>query len=431
MAKSVVILGSQWGDEGKGKIVDCLTDEVKAVIRFQGGHNAGHTLVIDGQKTVLHLIPSGILHEGVEAIIGNGVVISLPALWDEINTLETQNIPARQRLKISHACPIILPSHIALDKAREKALGKDAIGTTCRGIGPCYEDKAARRGLRMNDLHDSSSLKTKLSAILEYHNFLLASYYHTDPVNVDEIYGQLLSQFEGLEDNIVDASEILVGMRCAHDNLLFEGAQGTLLDLDHGTYPFVTSSNTTAGAASVGAGVGLLDFDYVLGICKAYTTRVGHGPFPTELNDANGEHLSKQGHEFGTTTGRARRCGWFDAVAMRRAIQINSLSGLCFTKLDVLDGLKELKVCVGYQLNGQQRLTMPLDANTLKACEPVYETLPGWQENTAGLTEYSKLPQAAQDYLTRLEALLGIPVVMISTGPDRQHLITLDNIFED
>lgn len=430
MSKSVVILGCQWGDEGKGKVVDCLTDHVDAVVRFQGGHNAGHTLVIDGKKIVLHLIPSGILHEKVDAVIGNGVVVSLPALWAEINTLEAEGIPVRKRLKLSHACPVILPTHIALDIAREKALGKDAIGTTCRGIGPTYEDKAARRGLRISDLTRPEELREKVENIVGYHNFLLEHYYHTDTLSADEVYTNLLKDFEGLSECVIDTSEHLNSLRAEKAPILFEGAQGTLLDIDHGTYPFVTSSNTTAGGATVGTGLGILHFDYVLGVCKAYTTRVGHGPFPTELHDDVGKHLATQGHEFGATTGRARRCGWFDAVAMRRAIQINSISGLCITKLDVFDGLETLKICIGYQMNGQQRLTMPLDAATLTHCEPLYETLPGWSDKTAGITEYAQLPKAAQDYLTRLETLLGVPVVMASTGPDREHLITLENIFE-
>lgn len=423
MARSVVVIGSQWGDEGKGKIVDLLTDRVSAVVRFQGGHNAGHTLVIDGVKTVLHLIPSGILRDDVLCLIGNGVVISPEALVEELATLEASGVPARARLRISPACPVILPSHIALDRARERARGRAAIGTTGRGIGPAYEDKVARRGLRVGDLFHRERLAAKLGELLDYHNFVLKQYYGESAVDFQLIQEQCLAIATELEPMVADVSHLLHTHRQAGNHLLFEGAQGTLLDIDQGTYPFVTSSNTTAGAAATGTGVGPLDLDYVLGITKAYTTRVGAGPFPTELFDDLGDHLARRGHEFGSTTGRPRRCGWFDAVAMRRAVQISSLSGLCITKLDVLDELDTLRICTGYRCGTQLSDVLPCGAEALAECEPEYVEMPGWQCSTLGIQNFDDLPPAARDYLERIEALCGVPVDIVSTGADRKDTI--------
>lgn len=423
MGKSVVVLGTQWGDEGKGKIVDWLTEQASAVVRFQGGHNAGHTLVIDGEKTVLHLIPSGILHEGVTCLIGNGVVVSLDALHKEMQQLLETGVPVADRLRISLACPLILPYHIALDNAREKARGKAAIGTTGRGIGPAYEDKVARRCVRMMDLLDPEAFAEKVRSNMDYHNFVLTEYFKAEPLDVEAVIAQSLAHAETVKPMLVDVSAYLYAQRREGSNILFEGAQGTLLDIDHGTYPYVTSSNTTAGGACAGTGIGPCDIDYVLGIVKAYTTRVGAGPFPTELHDEVGAHLAKQGHEFGATTGRARRCGWLDIVALKRAIQINSVDGLCLTKLDVLDGLSEVKVCVGYQYQGQRIELPPYGAEGYAACEPIYEVLPGWQETTFGVTEMTKLPQTAQAYIARIAELAGVPIDMVSTGPDRNETI--------
>ena len=423
MGRSVVVIGSQWGDEGKGKIVDLLTDRVAAVARFQGGHNAGHTLVIDGQKTVLHLSPSGILREGVLCLIGNGVVLSPEALLTELRTLEGSGIPARERLRISPACPVILPSHVALDKAREKARGKAAIGTTGRGIGPAYEDKAARRGIRVGDLFHRERLAAKLGELLDYHNFILKQYYGEPGQDFQQIQEECLSTATELEPMVADVSHLLHQHRQAGDDLLFEGAQGTLLDIDQGTYPYVTSSNTTAGAAATGTGTGPLELDYVLGITKAYTTRVGAGPFPTELLDDLGEHLARRGHEFGSTTGRPRRCGWFDAVAMRRAVEISSLSGLCVTKLDVLDELESLRICTGYQCGGVRQDVLPTGAEDLAECQPDYIEVPGWQCSTLGVTDYRQLPRAARRYIEQLEDLCGVPVDIVSTGPERDQTI--------
>ena len=423
MGKSVVVLGTQWGDEGKGKIVDWLTEQASAVVRFQGGHNAGHTLVIDGEKTVLHLIPSGILHEGVTCLIGNGVVVSLDALYKEMQQLLETGVPVADRLRISLACPLILPYHIALDNAREKARGKAAIGTTGRGIGPAYEDKVARRCVRMMDLLDPEAFAEKVRSNMDYHNFVLTEYFKAEPLDVEAVIAQSLAHAETVKPMLVDVSAYLYAQRREGSNILFEGAQGTLLDIDHGTYPYVTSSNTTAGGACAGTGIGPCDIDYVLGIVKAYTTRVGAGPFPTELHDEVGAHLAKQGHEFGATTGRARRCGWLDIVALKRAIQINSVDGLCLTKLDVLDGLSEVKVCVGYQYQGQRIELPPYGAEGYAACEPIYEVLPGWQETTFGVTEMTKLPQTAQAYIARIAELAGVPIDMVSTGPDRNETI--------
>ncbi|MFI3135672.1 MAG: adenylosuccinate synthase, partial [Methylococcaceae bacterium] len=406
MGKNVVVIGTQWGDEGKGKLVDLLTDQVAAVVRFQGGHNAGHTLVIRGEKTVLHLIPSGILREGVECMIGNGVVLAPDALLKEIAVLEEAGISVRDRLLISEACALILPVHVAIDQARERARGSKAIGTTGRGIGPAYEDKVARKGLRAGDLLNPSSFAEKLRELIDYHNFMLVNFYKTDAVDYQQILEQALLLGEQITPMLTDIAERLYAYRAAGKNLLFEGAQGALLDIDHGTYPYVTSSNTTAGGAATGSGVGPLDLDYVLGITKAYSTRVGNGPFPSELDDANGDHLGTVGHEFGATTGRKRRCGWFDAVSMRKSAQLNSLSGICLTKLDVLDGLKTIGICNAYRVNGQLTSVAPLGADNYEACEAVIEEMPGWTETTAGVTDYEKLPENAKAYIRRIEELV-------------------------
>jgi len=425
MGKNVVILGSQWGDEGKGKIVDLLTDQVDVVVRFQGGHNAGHTLVINGQKTILRLIPSGILHDNVKCLIGNGVVLSPEAFLGEVAELENKGIDVKSKLRISSACTLILPYHIALDKAREAQLGEKAIGTTGRGIGPAYEDKIARRALRVADLQDMDAFAAKLKDILEYHNFQLANYYHVDTIDYQTILNDAMVYRETLLPLIEDVPELLNENRLAGKNILFEGAQGTFLDIDHGTYPYVTSSNTTAGGTATGSGFGPLYLDYVLGITKAYTTRVGSGPFPTELFDDVGRGLAERGNEFGSVTGRPRRCGWFDAVAMRRAVYVNSISGLCITKLDVLDGMDSIRICTGYKYQGKQMLSVPSEVDMLAQCEPVYEEMPGWQESTFGLTSYDQLPENAKRYLKRIEEIVGTPVDIISTGPDRVQTIIL------
>ncbi|RUO80176.1 adenylosuccinate synthase [Idiomarina tyrosinivorans] len=432
MGKNVVILGTQWGDEGKGKIVDLLTDKANWVVRYQGGHNAGHTLVINGEKTVLHLIPSGILRDNVRCIIGNGVVLSPAALLDELEMLEARNVPVRERLLVSEACPLILPFHIALDQARETARGKEAIGTTGRGIGPAYEDKVARRGLRVGDLFNEQRFAQKLKEVVEYHNFTLTQYYKADAIDYDQVLQQCREFAKILKPMIADVPTLLDQARKKGERVMFEGAQGTLLDIDHGTYPYVTSSNTTAGGVATGAGFGPRYIDYVLGIVKAYTTRVGSGPFPTELDCDVGQHLGEKGHEFGATTGRKRRTGWLDAVAMRRAVQINSVSGFCLTKLDVLDGLDELKICIGYrQQDGSVSEYPPLAAEDYDVVEPVYETLPGWKGSTVGLTEHSQLPTEALAYIARIEAMTGVPVDIISTGPDRAETIVLRHPFND
>ena len=429
MSKNVVIVGTQWGDEGKGKIVDLLTEEVAAVTRFQGGHNAGHTLVIEGNKTVLHLIPSGILHDNVECLIGNGVVISLSALISEATKLIESGIPVYDRLKISPGCPIILPSHEALDAAKEIKLASQAIGTTGRGIGPVYEDKVARRALRISDLLDTNKLATRLTETLEYHNFLLKNYYQVDELNFDEIYTTLIKQRQIVLPLISDVSRILEKHLLKGRNILFEGAQGVFLDIDHGTYPYVTSSNTVSAAASIGSGLGPKDLNHVLGIIKAYTTRVGSGPFPTELFDASGEHLGKVGVEFGATTGRPRRCGWFDAIAAKRSIRNSGISSLCVTKLDVLDGLSEIKVCTGYKLDGKKIDDFPLDISRLDDCEPVYKIFDGWESSTIGTTSYDQLPSNACHYLEWIEDELNISIDIISTGPDREQTIIKRNPF--
>jgi len=416
MARSVVILGTQWGDEGKGKIVDLLAHEADAVVRFQGGHNAGHTLLVDGRKTVLHLIPSGILTERARCLIGNGVVISPEALITEIEGLEAAGIDVRGRLGLSGACPGILGSHVALDRAREQRRGKKAIGTTGRGIGPVYEDKASRHGIRLADLVDPERIEDKLGAVLEYHNFLLTDYYGADPVDPHQVAEDAGRLGAALKPMLCDVTEELHALRAAGGAILFEGAQGSLLDIDHGTYPFVTSSNTTVGGVMTGAGVSPGDIDYVLGITKAYTTRVGSGPFPTELYDEVGQRIAERGVEFGATTGRARRCGWIDAVALRRMVQVNGITGLCVTKLDVLDGLDEVRMCTSY--DGVH--TFPQGAEDWMRVQPVYESMPGWAGDTRGITEAGRLPAAARAYLDRLETLVGAPVHMLSTGPERE-----------
>jgi len=435
MGKNVVIIGTQWGDEGKGKIVDLLTDQSQAVVRFQGGHNAGHTLVIDGEKTVLHLIPSGVLRENVACMIGNGVVVSPAALMEEIDMLEARGVPASQRVCISEACPLILPYHIALDNAREAARGETKIGTTGRGIGPAYEDKVSRRALRLGDLFHRERFAAKLSEVLDYHNFVLQHYYKTEPVDFQQILDEALALGERIKPMVADVPELLHDIQQQGGSILFEGAQGALLDVDHGTYPYVTSSNTTAGGAATGSGVGPANFDHVIGITKAYTTRVGSGPFPTELYDGEGlldsvgEHLAKQGHEFGSTTGRPRRCGWFDAVALRRSNQINSTTGLCITKLDVLDGLDVIRLCVGYTINGEERRTPPVGAEAFADCHPVYVEMPGWSESTVGVKNYGDLPENAKNYLKRIEEITDTPIDIISTGPDRNETIVLRHPF--
>jgi len=431
MGQSVVILGTQWGDEGKGKIVDLLTDKAQFVVRYQGGHNAGHTLVIDGKKTVLHLIPSGILRDNCKCIIANGVVLAPDALLKEMNELEASGYPVRERLFISEACPLILPYHVALDKARELARGSKAIGTTGRGIGPAYEDKVARRGLRVGDLFDMDSFAEKLQEVMKYHNFQLTEFYGADAVSYDEVLASVKEYADILTSMVVDVTDVLDKARKNGDKIMFEGAQGTLLDIDHGTYPYVTSSNTTAGGVATGSGYGPRYVEYVLGIAKAYTTRVGGGPFPTELFDDIGEHLCAKGQEYGATTGRKRRCGWFDAVAMKRAIQINSISGFCLTKLDVLDGLDEVKICVGYQgADGVVRDVPPMAADGYEQVKPVFESMPGWKESTFGVKSRDALPQAALDYIRRIEEITGTPVDIISTGPDRDETIILRHPFE-
>jgi len=429
MGKNIIVIGAQWGDEGKGKVVDLLTDQASAVARFQGGHNAGHTVVIEGKKTVLHLIPSGILRDNVQCLIGNGVVVSPAALLDEIRMLEKNGVPARERLKISEACALILPYHAKLDQAREQSRGTAAIGTTGRGIGPAYEDKVARRALRIGDLLHRERFAAKLGEVLDYHNFVLQHYYRSEPLNFQELLEDAMRVAGDISPMITDVAEILQEIHRRGGNIMFEGAQGMLLDIDHGTYPYVTSSNTTSGGAATGTGMGLLNFDYVLGITKAYTTRVGSGPFPTELFDALGEHLAKRGNEFGSTTGRPRRCGWFDAVALRRSAMINSISGLCITKLDVLDGLESIQICTGYEINGKARSTAPIGAEAYAECEPIYEELPGWQESTLGIKTYHELPTNARKYLERISVITDIPIDIISTGPDRNETIVLKHPF--
>ncbi|TPQ26425.1 adenylosuccinate synthase [Methylomonas sp. EFPC3] len=429
MGKNVVVIGTQWGDEGKGKLVDLLTEQAAAVVRFQGGHNAGHTLVINGEKTVLHLIPSGVLRDGVQCMIGNGVVLCPEALLKEIEILEKSGVPVRNRLQVSEACALILPVHVAVDQAREKARGSKAIGTTGRGIGPAYEDKVARRGLRAGDLRNREEFSARLKELVEYHNFMLVNYYQAEPVNYAEILDNTLRLGEIIKPMLTDVGEALYSHQQQGNNVLFEGAQGALLDIDHGTYPYVTSSNTTAGGAATGSGVGPLALDYVLGITKAYSTRVGNGPFPTELMDSYGEHLGVKGHEFGATTGRKRRCGWFDAVSMRKSAQLNSLTGICLTKLDVLDGLDKIGICTAYKIDGQITETAPLGADQYAVCEAVIEEMPGWSGSTAGITDFAQLPENAKAYIARIEQLVGVKVTILSTGPDRNETIVLENPF--
>ena len=431
MAKSVVVLGAQWGDEGKGKIVDLLTERVRAVARFQGGHNAGHTLIVGGKKTVLHLIPSGILREGIECLIGNGVVLSPEALRTEVAELEATGVAVRDRLKISPATPLIMPYHVQLDQAREKASGKSKIGTTGRGIGPAYEDKAARRGIRLSDLFYGQEFADKLRAVMDYHNFVLTQYWKLPACDYQQVLDQSLEFAEFVRPMMADVAGILHQVRREGGNILFEGAQGSLLDIDHGTYPYVTSSNTTVGGACSGTGVGARDIDYVLGIIKAYATRVGGGPFPSELDDAAGQGLRDRGQEYGATTGRPRRCGWLDAVAVRRTVMINGIDGLCITKLDVLDGESVVRVCVGYRYRGKETDMAPLDAAGWHECQPVYQDFEGWTESTRGATRFSDLPRNAQRYLEGVQELVGCRIVLISTGPDRTENIVLQDPFAE
>ncbi|HXM82745.1 MAG TPA: adenylosuccinate synthase [Burkholderiales bacterium] len=429
-ARNVVVIGTQWGDEGKGKIVDWLTDRAQGVVRFQGGHNAGHTLVIAGKKTVLHLIPSGILRGSVHCYIGNGVVLSPQALVQEMDELESAGVEVAKRLSISEACPLILAYHGALDQAREAAQGANKIGTTGRGIGPAYEDKVARRAIRLQDLFKPVRFAEKLQGVLDFHNFVLKNYFHQPEVSYNQVMEETLALAPRLASLVADVPRALYDANRAGKNLLFEGAQGSLLDIDHGTYPFVTSSNCVAGAAAAGAGIGPHHLHYVLGITKAYTTRVGGGPFPTELSDGVGELLRQRGHEFGATTGRPRRTGWFDAAALKRSIQINSVSGLCITKLDVLDGVEAVKICVGYEVEGRMSDILPVGAEELERCVPVYEELPGWMASTVGVKTYKGLPKAARNYLQRIEELCAVPVDLISTGAERDETIAMRHPFD-
>ncbi|MGD8925388.1 MAG: adenylosuccinate synthase [Thioalkalispiraceae bacterium] len=435
MGKNVIVIGTQWGDEGKGKVVDLLTERADGVVRFQGGHNAGHTLVIDGKKTVLHLIPSGILRDNVTCMIGNGVVLAPDALMAELDMLDESGVNVDGRLFISEACTLILPYHIALDQAREIARGKKAIGTTGRGIGPAYEDKISRRGLKVGDMLHRERFAARLGEVLDYHNFALKNYFKVDTVDFQQVLDEGLEMAEKIRPMVADVTGMLHTMRTEGKNIMFEGAQGTLLDIDHGTYPYVTSSNPTAGGACTGTGVGPRDIDYVLGITKAYTTRVGAGPFPTELydgaalNDPIGAHLAKEGHEFGATTGRARRCGWLDAVSLRRSAQINSLSGICLTKMDVLDGLESLRIAVGYEVDGKPVETPPIGADAYEQCMPTYIDMPGWTQSTVGIKSYDDLPDNARAYIKKIEEVVGVPVDIISTGPDRVETIVLRDPF--
>jgi adenylosuccinate synthase len=430
MAKNVVVIGTQWGDEGKGKIVDWLTNEVAGVVRFQGGHNAGHTLVVNGKKTVLRLLPSGMLHPHVTCYIGNGVVLSPAALLQEIDELTAAGLDVVNRLRISQACPLILPYHVAVDQAREAKMGLAKIGTTGRGIGPAYEDKVARRAIRLNDLLFPERFREKLVEVLDYHNFVLTKYLNASAISFESVFEPTLVMTERLKPMIADVSAELHKLMTAGKQLLFEGAQAALLDVDHGTYPYVTSSNCLAGQASAGAGVGPQALHYVLGITKAYATRVGSGPFPTELENDIGEQLRKRGNEYGSVTGRPRRCGWFDAAALKRAAQINGLTGLCITKLDVLDGLKTLRICTGYKIGGEVVDILPYGAENITLCEPIYEDHPGWSESTVGVKKWDDLPLAAQKYLRRFETLVGAPIALVSTGPDREETIVLQRPFD-
>jgi adenylosuccinate synthase len=429
MGRNVVVLGTQWGDEGKGKIVDLLTERATAVVRFQGGHNAGHTLVINGEKTVLHLVPSGILRPNVQCIIGNGVVLAPGALMGEIRKLEAKGVPVRDRLRISPACQLILPYHVAMDLAREESLGDRKIGTTGRGIGPAYEDKAARRGIRLGDLYYSQHFASKLAEVMDFYNFMLEKYYGTAGVDFEETLAATLEFADELKPMIADTGPLLHDMREAGQNILFEGAQGSLLDIDLGTYPFVTSSNTTAGGTAIGTGFGPRYLDYILGITKAYATRVGSGPFPTELFDDTGKLLAQRGNEFGATTGRPRRCGWFDAVAIKQSVQINSLSGLCLTKLDVLDGLEKIRICIGYKNSSGETVSARFGSESYKEVTPIYEDIPGWQESTDGARSLDALPKNAQAYIRFIEEIVAIPIDIVSMGPDRSETIVLNHPF--
>ena len=436
--RNVVVIGTQWGDEGKGKVVDWLTDHAQAVVRFQGGHNAGHTLIIGGKKTILRLIPSGIMHPQVICYIGNGVVLSPEALFKEIGELEAAGLDVRSRLKISEAATLILPYHVAIDHAREKKRGSDKIGTTGRGIGPAYEDKVARRALRVQDFFYPDQFAAKLKENLDYHNFALTHYYKVEALDFKKVLEEAMSYAERIKSMVVDVSSALYAAEQAGQNLLFEGAQGTLLDIDHGTYPFVTSSNCVAGNAAAGSGVGPGSLHYILGITKAYCTRVGAGPFPSELYDHEnpakqdpvGIRLAEVGKEFGSVTGRPRRTGWLDAAALKRSIQINGLTGLCITKLDVLDGIKTIRLCVGYKLDGKTLDVLPRGAEAVARCEPIYEDFAGWTESTVGITDWNKLPKTAQDYLKRVQEICGKPIAMVSTGPERDETILLQHPFE-
>lgn len=439
MSKNVVVIGSQWGDEGKGKIVDLLSEKAHAVVRFQGGHNAGHTLVINGQKTVLHLIPSGVLRDGVKCLIANGVVLSPEALLKEMEQLEKIGVPARERIFLSESCPVILPYHIALDQAREIARGNKAIGTTGRGIGPCYEDKIARRGIRLGEMMDAEHFAKRLKEVMAYHNFVLEHYFKQDTVDYASVLADALAQAEQMRDLTADIAGMLHDMQDNNQNIMFEGAQGALLDIDHGTYPYVTSSTTTSGGAASGSGVGPADLGYICGIVKAYTTRVGSGPFPTELvydvasdkGDEMGKFLGTKGHEFGATTGRQRRCGWLDMVSLNRSLKINSVTGICITKLDVLDGVDNIKIAVAYDLNGKQVTTPPAGADRFAECKPVYIDMPGWNESTVAAKSFADLPQAAQNYLKKIEELSGLAIDIISTGPEREETIVLVHPFDE
>ncbi len=439
MSKNVVIIGTQWGDEGKGKVVDLITDKVSSVVRFQGGHNAGHTLVIDGNKTVLHLIPSGILRKEVECLIGHGVVLSMSALIKELRELSISGVEAYSRLKISPGCPLIMPYHVALDKARELKRGKVAIGTTGNGIGPAYEDKVARRGLRVGDLLNADIFAEKLKEVMEYHNFVLTNYYGIEELNYNKVLEEILEQAQTVIPMIIDVTQQIHQHIANNKNILFEGAQGALLDIDQGTYPFVTSSNTTSGAAVTGSGVGVRNIDYVLGIVKSYTTRVGGGPFPTELvydiktdkGDATGKMLGTIGHEFGATTGRQRRCGWLDMVTLKRSFNLNSVTGICLTKLDVLDSLDSIKICVAYELNGKEVITPPYSAQDYAKAKPVYIEMTGWNTSTIGIESFDSLPQQAQDYIRKIEELSNLPIDILSTGPDRNETLILNHPFDE
>ncbi len=439
MSKNVVIIGTQWGDEGKGKVVDLITDKASSVVRFQGGHNAGHTLVINGQKTVLHLIPSGILRDNVECLIGHGVVLSMSAMIKELGELDAAGVDAKSRLKISPGCPLIMPYHVALDNAREVKRGKAAIGTTGNGIGPAYEDKVARRGLRVGDLLDEAAFAEKLKDVMEYHNFALSNYYGVDAVDFEATLVEALEQAKTVRPMITDVTEQIHQHIKNNENVLFEGAQGALLDIDQGTYPFVTSSNTTSGGAVTGSGVGVTDIDYVVGIVKAYTTRVGGGPFPTELvydvstdeGDEIGKALGTAGHEFGATTGRQRRCGWLDMVTLNRSFKLNAVTGICLTKLDVLDGLDSIKICIAYELNGVEITTPPYDAQGYTDAKPVYIKMPGWSASTIGTSSFDSLPIEAKNYIRKIEELSGLPVDILSTGPDRDETLILNHPFDE